>query len=163
MQHQRRTNPYPWTWEPAVAAVLSAVLVATLGVHLGRSLAVAAAGYGWHWVGTDQLFRSLPGILTGHPDAGLPTLTSGVQPVALAAWIATVELALLVAATIGGKRLWERWGSGRILGMATRDEAEQVLGVTRLHYVRRIVRPDLYPVRRPQRRPVPTRSGRSTP
>lgn len=163
MQHQRRINPYPWTWEPAVAAALGAVLVATLGVHLGRGLAVATAGYGWHWVGTDQVFRSLPGILTGHSDAGLSTLTPGVQPVALAAWIATVELALLVAATVAGKRLWERWGSGRLLGMATRDEAEQVLGVTRLHHVRRIVRPDLYPARRSQRRPAPFRPDRSTP
>lgn len=37
-----------------------------------------------------------------------------------------------------------RWGPGRIQGMATASEAEQLLGVARLRKVADIVRPDLY-------------------
>ena len=38
----------------------------------------------------------------------------------------------------------QRWGPGRMRGMATSAEAERMLGVTRLRKVAGIVRPDLH-------------------
>ena len=49
------------------------------------------------------------------------------------------------AATIWvGVLAYQRWGPGRMRGMATAAEAEKILGVTRLRKVAGIVRPDLY-------------------
>ena len=42
------------------------------------------------------------------------------------------------------KLVVDRWGPGRLRGMASRGEAERLLGVTRLRKVRSVVRPDLY-------------------
>ena len=39
---------------------------------------------------------------------------------------------------------YQRWGPGRMRGMATAAEAEKLLGVTRLRKVAGILRPDLY-------------------
>lgn len=147
MQQERRTNPYPWTWEPAAAIGLGVALVGALGVQAGRSLALLATGHGWHWPPGDQLLRSLPGLLTGNASAGLTTVGPAVSvpPAGLASAIVTVEILLALALTLAGKWAWDRWGTGRILGMASRPEAEQTLGLIRLHQVRRIIRPDLYP------------------
>jgi len=43
--------------------------------------------------------------------------------------------------------LWaaRRWGPGRMKGMASPGEAEQVLGLTRLRRNAPLIRPDLYP------------------
>ena len=38
----------------------------------------------------------------------------------------------------------DRWGPHRVQGMATRAEAEQMLGRTRLRKASAVVRPDLY-------------------
>ena len=43
-----------------------------------------------------------------------------------------------------GAWAYQRWGPGRMRGMATAAEAEKLLGVTRLRKVGGIVRPDLY-------------------
>jgi len=149
MQQARRTNPYPWTWEPAVAIGLLAVMVAVVGVHLGCSIAIMTAGHGWHWVPNAELFRSLPGIFTGHPAAGLTGVpANAADPVATTVWIVVCLLVLFALAGWGGRAAWTRWGPSRMLGMATRDEAQAVLGVTRLHKNRHIIRPDLYGKRR---------------
>jgi hypothetical protein len=41
------------------------------------------------------------------------------------------------------KLVLDRWGPGRLRGVASRGEAERLLGVTRLRKVRSVVRPDL--------------------
>ena len=46
------------------------------------------------------------------------------------------------------KLVLDRWGPARMKGMASRGEAERLLGVTRLRKVRAVVRPDLYGKRR---------------
>ena len=138
MQRERRHNPYPWTWELPVGIACAVLLVLALGVHLGNGLAHLTGGHGWTWPATSQLFTTLPTVLassaTGNPD--------GVR-----GWVIAVELGLVAglgwAFTIG----WRRWGPSRLKGMATRDQAEQVLGVARLRKVARIVRPDLHPSR----------------
>lgn len=146
MQQARRSNPYPWTWEPAAALGLLVLLESVLGIHLGRSLAILTAGHGWHWIANNELFRSLPGVLTGHPETGLPGVSAhAADPTAMTVWIGVTLVLLLAATAVAGRWAWGRWGTSRMLGMATREEAQTVLGMTRLHKNRHIIRPDLYP------------------
>ena len=85
MQRERRRDPYPWTWEIPLAITVATLLVVVLGIQLGRSVANLLAGAGWTWpdpnagtfpspIGT-AFWTSLPGVLGGHADAGLPTPT----------------------------------------------------------------------------------------
>ena len=134
MQRDRRHTPYPWTWEIPVGIGCAVLLVVAVGVHLGNGLAHLTSGHGWTWPASSQLFASLPTILTN------PTDTVGVHP-----WIATVELLLLGGLAWVAVASWQRWGPSRLKGVATREQAEQVLGLTRLHKVAGIVRPDLHP------------------
>ena len=138
MQHERRHNPYPWTWEVPAGVACAGLLVLALGVHLGNGLAHLTTGQGWTWPTPSQLFTSIPTVLTNSPKAG-----AGVQ-----VWIVGVELMLIATIVWAGVASWRRWGPSRLKGVATRDQAEQVLGVTRLRKIAPIVRPDLNPVRR---------------
>ena len=54
------------------------------------------------------------------------------------------EVMLLAVAVLVLKLVSDRWGPGRLRGMASRGEAERLLGVTRLRKVRAVVRPDLH-------------------
>lgn len=156
MQRERRRDPYPWTWEVPLAVTLAALFVIVIGVQLGRSVANLVAGAGWTWpdanagafpspIGT-AFWTSLPGVLGGHADAGLPTRAPDDLAGRGLVWgtLALTELALLVAAIWLGVWGYQRWGPGRMRGMATATEAEKLLGVTRLRKVAGIVRPDLY-------------------
>ena len=134
MQRERRHNPYPWTWEIPVGVGCAVLLVLALGVHLGNGLAHLTTGHDWTWPPASQLFASLPTVL-GSPADGV-----GVHP-----WIVTVELLLLGSLAWIAVWAWQRWGPSRLKGVATREQAEQVLGLTRLHKVAGIVRPDLHP------------------
>lgn len=171
MQRERRRDPYPWTWEIPVAVMLATLFVIVIGMQLGRSVANLLVGAGWTWpdanagafpspIGT-AFWSSLPGVLAGHSDTGLPSPTPG-GPDGLAGrgmvWtsLALTELTLLTATIWVGAYAYQRWGPGRMRGMAAPAEAEKLLGVTRLRKVAGIVRPDLYgkhataqPVHRP--------------
>ena len=146
MQRARRRDPYSWTWEIPLLVFMLVMLGLAVGVQVGRGLATLLAGSGWTWP-TDQatFWRSLPAVATGDADAGLgPSVDGLASSKLLWACIGLVEAALLVAA--GSVAVWclRRWGPGRLRGMATRAEAERLLGVTRLQTVSSIVRPDLY-------------------
>ena len=156
MQRERRRDPYPWTWEIPVAVALAALFVIVIGIQLGRSVANLLAGAGWTWpdanagafpspIGT-AFWTSLPGVVGGHADAGLPTPTPDGLAGRGLVWVslAMTEVALLTATIWVGVWAYQRWGPGRMRGMATAAEAEKVLGVTRLRKVADIVRPDLY-------------------
>ena len=137
MQRERRNNPYPWTWEIPLAVACGVLLVLAVGVHLGNALAHLADGDGWTWPPASRLFISIPGVLTSsrhHPD---------VQ-----AWIVTTELLLTGLLAWAGVVSWRQWGPSRLKGMATRTQAEHVLGLTRLKKDAPMVRPDLHPHRR---------------
>ena len=67
---------------------------------------------------------------------------------ALLAWVVAIELLALTAVLVGLKVALGRWGPGRMRGMASRPEAEQLLGRSRLRRNAPIIRPDLYPTRR---------------
>ena len=139
MQRELRHNHYPWTWEIPAGVACAVLLVLAVGVHLGNGLAHLTSGRGWTWPAPSQLFASIPAVLNSAPTP---------SPFGVHAWVLAVELLLLGGlgwATVAG---WQRWGPSRLKGVATREHAEQVLGVTRLRKVAPIVRPDLHPVRR---------------
>jgi len=145
MQRSRRNDPYPFTWEIPAAIIAVGLLVLVLGVHIGRAVVNLLAGVGWGWPSREELFRSLPGILRGDADAGLPgALHGGVGQSALWTSIGATELLLLILLAWSLKVGLDRWGPQRVQGMATRAEAEQMLGRTRLRKASAIVRPDLY-------------------
>jgi len=49
-----------------------------------------------------------------------------------------------VVCGLAGKAALDRWGPGRTHGMASKAEAEQLLGRTRLRRAAEVVRPDLH-------------------
>lgn len=142
-QADRRRDPYPFTWEIPVGILTGWLLLACLGVHASRAIANATAGAGWTWPEGKNLFTSLPRILAGDPAAGLTLHHPAASTAVLNGWLITVQLALLaatIATTVWGLR---RWGPGRMHGMASAQEAEQILGISRLRRVAPIIRPDL--------------------
>ena len=150
LQADRRHDPYPYTWEPPVAILTGGLLLAALGTHLARALANWTAGGGWTWPAGRTLYTSLPTVLAGNPTAGITSTAPTANTPALYGWLIATQLILLASYAAG--LLWaaRRWGPGRMKGMASPGEAEQVLGLTRLRRNAPLIRPDLYP-------PTPTR------
>ena len=145
MQRARRHDPYPFTWEIPAAIITGILLVLALGVHIGRAAANLLAGAGWGWPAREELFRALPGVLGGDAGAGLPgPRNGGAGHTALWTSIGVCELLLLLLLGWALKVGLSRWGPHRVQGMATRAEAEQMLGRTRLRKASAVVRPDLY-------------------
>lgn len=145
MQRTQRGDPYPYTWEIPTAIITGVLLVLVFGVHLGRAGANLLAGAGWGWPAQGELFRSLPAILTGHGAAGLTgTHHSLAGQTALWVCIGAVELILAVLLGWGFKIGLDLWGPNRVQGMATRAQAEQMLGQARLRKAANVIRPDLY-------------------
>ena len=150
LQRARRHDPYPGTWEIPLLVCVLLVLGLAVGVQLGRSLANLLAGAGWTWpVDQATFWRTIPAVAGGDAAAGLPAQTAGTadglaSPGLVWTGIGIVELLMLIGA--GWVAVWalRRWGPGRLKGMATRVEAERILGLTRLRKVSSIVRPDLY-------------------
>jgi hypothetical protein len=144
-QQSRRHDPYPWTWEIPLAIVLVILIVLVCWVHVGRGIANVWAGAGWAFPNRVELFRSLPAVLRGDAAAGLDGLNGPLSsPSAVWRWAVMTELMLLAISVLLLKLFLDRWGPGRPRGMASRGEAERLLGVTRLWKVRSVVRPDLY-------------------
>jgi hypothetical protein len=144
-QQARRHDPYPWTWEVPLGIVLVILIVLVCGVHLGRGIANVWAGAGWAFPSRVELFRSLAAVLRGDAAAGLAGLNGSVSsPSAVWMWVVATEVMLLAICLVVLKLVVDRWGSGRLRGMASRGEAERLLGCTRLRKVRAVVRPDLY-------------------
>ncbi len=144
MQRSRRTNPYPFTWELPLALVVAVLFLLLVGVQVGRSIANAIAGSGWVFIDRAHLFSSLGGVLAGHADAGLLGLRHPAGPGLLWACVSLVELVILTGGVITLKWGLDRWGPTRLRGMATRSEAEALLGRTRLRKHATVIRPDLY-------------------
>ncbi len=143
MQQSRRTTPYPYTWEIPLAATLTIGLILVLATHVARTLANAAAGAGWDFSPQAELVTALPGILGGDAHAALDP-GAAASPGLLYTCLVLVEVVavmLIVWAVIAGMR---QWGPARVRGMATRAEADTLLGVGRLRKVAPVVRPDLH-------------------
>ena len=145
MQRSRRGDPYPFTWEIPAAIIAGVLLVLVLGVHIGRAAANLLAGAGWGWPAQAELFRSLPGTLRGDGGAGLPgTYHGGAGQSALWSSIGVTEMLLAILLGWALKIGLDRWGPQRVQGMATRAQAERMLGRTRLRKASAVIRPDLY-------------------
>ena len=89
------------------------------------------------------LFAAIPGILGGDARAGLgpgPAASPGLLYTCLVV-VEVVTVMLIVWAVIAGMR---QWGPARVRGMATRAEADNLLGLQRLRKVALVVRPDLH-------------------
>lgn len=150
MQQQRRHNPYPTTWEIPAAIALFAVAILLYGIHIGRGVATWFSGHGWVWPSPPALVSAIPGVLAGDAHAGLvgAILPADAAIPGVVAWVVITESVLLSLITVASVWCWVRWGPGRMLGMATPSQVENVLGVSRLRKVRHIIRPDLYPKKR---------------
>jgi len=144
MQRSRRTNPYPFTWEIPLFVFTAVAFLLLMGLQAARSIANLIAGNGWVLIERPKLITSLGGVLTGHADAGLEGLTNPATSSLLWTCIAVVELLVLIGCVVGLKWGLARWGPGRLHGMATRTEAETLLGQTRLRKHAKVIRPDLY-------------------
>ena len=158
MQRERRRDPYPWTWEIPLAVALAGGLTIVIGLQLGRSVANLLAGAGWTWPDPDAgqfpspigtaFWTSLPDVLTGDSSAGLAQQEASSDRLAGSSltWGCLVATEALILAALSWLAIFvlQRWGPGRMRGMATATEAEHLLGVTRLRKVASIVRPDLH-------------------
>jgi hypothetical protein len=142
-QSERRTNPYPWTWEIPVACVLAVLTLVVLGVQLGRSVANLLAGNAWV-LARETVFTSLPGVVSGDAAAGLAGVAHPAAHVLMFTCVGALEVLILVGVVMVTKTALERWGPGRVRGMATRAQTEQLLGVSRLRAHAKVIRPDLY-------------------
>jgi len=166
MQRERLRTPYPWTWEIPAAVTFVVLLGIVVGIQAGRTLANLVTGAGMTWPAADSggvavpspigaaFWTSLPGVLTGDSAAGLPTpMPDELAPPWLVwAAVAGIELVFLSLTTWIGVKCYTRWGPGRMRGMASAAEAEQLLGLSRLRRVSALVRPDIYG-KRPAREP----------
>src|SRR4029453_6078243 len=144
-QRSRRQDPYPWTWEMPLVVILAVLVLISFGVHLGRAVANVLAGCDWGFPSRGNLFSTPPAVLRGDAGAGLVDLNGpGASPSSLLMCVTATELILVVTTVFLIKYGFNRWAPGRMRGVATRGEAEKLLGVTRLRRSRKIVRPDLY-------------------
>ena len=144
IQQARRTNPYPWTWEIPTAAIVVALLLMIFALHLARAIAYFVSGAGLQFTPRPMLFSAIPGLVTGDTGAGLAASGAHVTNGQLWIWIGQTELFVLLAMGVLVRSGLRRWGPGRIQGMATPNEAEQLLGVSRLRRNAQVIRPDLY-------------------
>lgn len=156
MAQQTRRDPTPLGqgWELPVVLLGAAVIAAALAALAGMGAAAAVAGAGWVWpAGTPAMLHTLAGLLTGHPGRGLPPAAAGRLPGP--GWVyagaGTSEALLLVVAVAAGTLTHRHWRTAPRRGMASRAQAADALGVTELRAARRLIRPDLYPTRRPRR------------
>ncbi len=145
MQRARRQDPYPVTWEVPLGIVVAIVMLAVLGLHMGRGIANLLAGGWWGFPERARLFTSLPALLRGDTAAGLTHVGGPLAPRPML-WtcVTVVEVAIVVLVVVVVKLVLDRWGPGRVQGLASRAEAERLLGRARLRRHAAIVRPDLY-------------------
>ena len=134
--------------EVALVAIAGVLMLLGTAALAGLGVAAALAGGGWVWPhGSDTIGAVLAGLLSGDPGRGLPPeLAARVPgPVAVYLGVAVAELVMLAVAAIAVVLFWRyhRPGDAR-RGMATRGEAAQVLGRSRMRAARAIIRPDLH-------------------
>ena len=121
------------------------MLLMTFVLHVARAGANVLASGRWGWPPRTELFSSVPGLLRGDASAGLAgRLSQPATETQLGMWIFVFEVATLTSAALVLRWGTRRWGPGRILGMASPNEVERVLGASRLRRNAAVIRPDLY-------------------
>jgi hypothetical protein len=148
--YTRRPDPvgYSHGWEVPVLCVFVAVAGLGLAALTGVGLASAWFGGGWVWPhGTSEIGSVIGALFKGNPAAGLDELHAPLVGSAGAVYGCVVVCELLMIAIgiwIGVLIVRYRRPCDQRSGMATRHEADQVLGKSQLRSVRSIIRPDLY-------------------
>jgi hypothetical protein len=170
LQVARRRDPYPWTWEPFALWALMLLMVLILGAQVGRGLANSMTGARFTWPSRDTVVTSVIGVIGGDAGAGLahPRQLTGLAGSGLLhGCLIITELVALVIYGVATFYLLRTWGPWRVLGMASKEEAERLLGRTRLRKFADVVRPDLYGTRQatdpqpiPHPKPDKTRAWR---
>ncbi len=127
-------------------------LFLVLGLQVGRTVANLIAGNGLEFAAREDLFTSIGGLVEGDAAAGLPGLGHPASTTLLWSCIAVVDVMVFIGGGWATKWVIDRWGPGRLQGMATPSQAEALLGVSRLRRQAKVIRPDLYGGRREQRR-----------
>ncbi|MGY2872813.1 type IV secretory pathway TraG/TraD family ATPase VirD4 [Marmoricola sp. URHA0025 HA25] len=157
MQVARRHDPYPWTWEPFALWALMLLMVLLLGIQIGRGLANWFAGAGFTWPLASNVVTSIFEVIGGDPAAGIAhphQLAHLASTSRLHGSLIGTELLFLIAYGLATFYVLRAWGPWRVLGMASREEAERLLGRTRLWKVAGVVRPDLYGSKQSAARPT---------
>ncbi|GAC1378586.1 MAG: hypothetical protein NVSMB48_00300 [Marmoricola sp.] len=155
MQVDRRKESIPWTWEPFVGGLLLYVFLVLVIAQLARAIAYLLAGEGLRWPAADAQVSSAFAVFAGHSTAGLPgARVPAVDTTWLYICLATFEVLGLIVLTWAGIAALRRWGPARMLGMATRAEAQRLLGTARLRSHAGVIRPDLHGHGRHREAPV---------
>ncbi|SFE95727.1 type IV secretory system conjugative DNA transfer family protein [Blastococcus tunisiensis] len=151
-----RADVGPWSWEIPAAVAMVWLMGAALLLPAARGTAAAVFGGGWVWpAGSGALLASIGGLLSGDTAAGLDAVQVLLLPGAAVVYgVIGAVLMIFIAATGGAWLVCKRLGVGAGTGMATRSEAQTVLGLSRLRGVAALIRPDLHtdPVRWRSRR-----------
>lgn len=144
--YKRRRDPTPMTqgWEITIVGIGLGLFLLVLAALSGIGVAAALFSGGWVWPhGTDTIAHTLGGLLSGHLGRGLPTAEAHRLAGPAATWLCVVacELIVIVGGVAAGIAIAQRMRND---GMATRRDAELVLGLGELRTARAIIRPDLY-------------------
>lgn len=151
-----------WTWEPVTAIGAGWLIGAVFALPGGQGAAAVLTGHQFPWpsvptrAGTPPLASAVIGLATGTPGRGLTTAQQATLPGAAVIYLLIIIAeVLLAAAAIATLVWWHRSiGPGSLSGMASRRQAQDVLGPDRLREHAGVLRPDL-PAHR-------SRRGRST-
>lgn len=134
--------------EIAIVVLAVALFVLALAALVGVGAAAALFGSGWVWPhGTRAAAQELRGLMAGDPAAGgSPTLARRIPGRAtVIACVAVAELVAVVTMGAAGVLVarYRQPGDARG-GMATRSQAGQVLGASRVRAAAAVIRPDLH-------------------
>lgn len=147
IQRARRVDPYPATWEVPLGIVAGSLAATLLALHLARAVANWLTGGRWELTPVAEWITAVPGIVSGDAGAGLKDPVDVAGPVLLWLLIVVHELATVAALVVVGIWSWRRFKPA-VLGVASAEETEQMLGLSRLRANAGIIRPDLYGGRR---------------
>lgn len=149
----RRRDPQPLSqgWEVPLLVLIVAVAGFGAAALVGQGAVAVVAGGGWVWPsGEGAAARGVAGLLSGRPGLGLTAGEVARLPTAWAIYVGVaVAEAVMVALTTGtvlfARRRWLPNDPRR--GLASRAQAAEVLGASRLRRERTVMRPDLFPGR----------------
>lgn len=145
LRRVRDPQPVGRGWELAFIGT-AVVFGATVSVALAAvGIAAAVWGQGWVWPArAADVGQAVVGLLDGRPGAGYSAgqVAQLARPAPTYAVIAVGEVLLTVAAVSASVAVRDRLRAGKS-GMATRRQAEDALGVSRLRAARPVIRPDL--------------------
>ncbi|GHE06908.1 conjugal transfer protein [Klenkia taihuensis] len=145
LRRVRDPQPAGRGWELAVIGT-AVVLGAMASVALAAvGIAASLWGHGWVWPAqAADVGPVVVGLIRGRLGAGYSAgqVAQLAGPVPTYVVIAVGEVLLTVAAVSASLAVRDRLRAGKT-GMATRRQAEDALGVSRLRAARAVIRPDL--------------------